>query len=139
MENEKITILNTAKVGGLIIMAALIINSIIFFIGDAIDAFNVKLDTIQGERDFAVQFVIMFTVTFLIFGLIGFLVLTKGLNQSIERVRIIAIILVLASLAMPLGIAGASAKFVGILFAIHISTGLIAIPGLTTSYLWNKV
>ena len=139
-DQEKITLVNLSKVGGVSILLATIVNIILFYIGDAIDAYNVQIETPSGSTtDFTVVAVISSMITFGLIGLIGFYVLTKILNLPINQVRIISIIAVIFTFALPFGLKDASTEFLLILESMHVVAGLFIVGGLTTSRLWDKL
>ncbi|MHA2251727.1 MAG: DUF6069 family protein [Candidatus Kariarchaeaceae archaeon] len=127
------------KVGLTVIFATVIVNILLFFIGDAFDAFPEDALVSSVDEPITIEPVIMSSVMFTTAGILGFAILVKLFNQSLNAIRYIAIAVVVLTFLLPItGIENAPAKMIFFLELMHVAAGLIVIPGLTSRYLWDR-
>lgn len=111
--------------------AAAAVNAVIYFIAAALGAFPPTLITPAGQPLTVVP-VIFSSVVGIIGGAIVYAILGRVLKRPVSVFRIVALIVLVLSLAQPLIIAGASALDIFALEIMHLVAGAFAIGLLTT-------
>ncbi|MHA2403937.1 MAG: DUF6069 family protein [Candidatus Kariarchaeaceae archaeon] len=138
-ENEFVELKKLWKVGLPLILATTIVNIIIFYIADELDAFPEDVLVANTDEPMSVTPVIFSSVMYLVGALIGFAILINFTNLSLTTIQKIAVGVVVLTFAIPFTIEDAPNKMILSLNLMHIAAGAITIPGLTSRYLWDKM
>jgi len=131
---DQITWSKLPRVAGILIVASLVVNIIIYLISNALGTYDGF--EIAGNA-FGIANVILLTVVFLgiATAVFGYLTINQGI--PLEKMRIIAAIVVLLTLILPLLIPDTTIGIITSLELMHVLTGIIVISGLTSSYFWK--
>lgn len=132
MQREQVDWRKLLWVGALVIVLSAVANVVVYFIASALNIITPAIIVPAVNQPIGVGAVIGSTVAQVFAGVLVFALLARFTKRPISLFRIVAIIALVLSFALPLTIAGVPTSFKLALEAMHVVAGVITIGLLTT-------